>query len=222
VTDREVYAKYGAFINRYRGGMPAGFLAAIIAHESGGRENATGDPSLGELGLMQITANFPTTVGVTPAVRAHAEGNIFLGCLEYQIEAARLAVRYPGDIEPGSPDQWKMARLVFALGIGAVTKLVALVGSARFPVILSYVMAHPNVTVSGYAPGKVLARTTSVETLWTAGAQITPATVGVPELVPAPAGLTYTLPRNVRLPGPLRMGGAGLVLLGAALLFFWR
>ena len=222
MTDREVYAKYGAFINRYRGGMPAGFLAAIAAHESGGRENAVGDPRLGEYGLYQITTNFPTTVGVSPEVRKTAEGNTFLAGLEYNITAEQLRMRYPGDIEPGSVDQWKMARLVFALGIGAVSKLVALVGSARFPVILSYVKQHPNITVSGYAPGKVLARTTSVETLWTAGAQITPATVGVPELVPAPAGLTYTLPRNVRLPGPLRMGGAGLVLLGAALLFFWR
>ena len=220
----QVYEKYGAFINRYRGGMPAGFLAAIIAHESGGRENAVGDSSLGEIGLMQITSNFPTTVGVHPDVRRTAEGNIFLGCLELNITAAQLQKRYPTLIIPGTADQWMMARLVFGLGIGAVTKLVALVQprsrGRMYAAIQDYMHDHPNTTVSGYPPGKVLTRVDSVTTLWNDGAKIVPPNVGVPEKVPAPTGLTYGLPRGIVLPGPSSL--TGMLLVGAALLYFWR
>jgi len=224
VNAAQVYEKYGAFINRYRGGMPAGFLAAIFAHESGGRENAVGDPRLGEYGLGQITASFPVTVGVDPEVRKTAEGNVFLAGLEYNITAAQLQKRYPTLIVPGTADQWMMARLVFGLGIGAVTKLVALVQprsrGRMYAEIQNYMHDHPNTTVSGYPPGKVLVRVDSVTTLWNEGARIAPANVGVPEKVPAPAGLTYGLPRGIVLPGSSSL--TGVFLVGAALLYFWR
>lgn len=215
---RKFYDQHRVELDRYRGGMPVGFFAAIADHESSGRMVA-GDPSLGEFGYYQITANFPTTVKVNPEVRKDPVGNIFLAGLEYNIEAARIAIRYPS-ITPSTPEQWKMARLVFAIGIGAVTKLIALVGSARYQSILAYVKENPSVTVSGYAPGKVAARTTSVEKLWAEGAKIAFPTVGVPVLIPAPTGIAYKLPKGIALPSP--SGGGWLLPAAALALLIWR
>jgi len=38
-----IYDTLGPWIDRYRGGVPAGFLAAAILHESGGNFGAPGD-----------------------------------------------------------------------------------------------------------------------------------------------------------------------------------
>lgn len=224
VDAARVYATYGGAINRYHGGMPVGYLAAICAHESSGNPTATGSPSLGEFGLFQITSNFPTTVGVNPEVRKTVEGNVFLASLEYAIEAERLAIRYPSVIVRGSADQWKMARLVFGLGIGAVTKLIQIVRPTErghmLDAIRNYVNTHPGTTVSGYPASTVLARVNSAQSLWDEGAKVASfQTVGLPEAVPAPAGITYTLPKGIVLPSPSRLW---IFAAGAALIAFFR
>ena len=223
---KQVYEKYGRFIDRYHGGMPAGFLAAISAHESSGNVDAVGDPRLGERGLFQITENFPKTVGVNPAVRLTAEGNTFLASLEYAIEAERMLVRHPGLIVSGSKDQWLMSRLVFALGIGAVKKLIEKVRPSTrgnmYGEIRSFVNANPGTTVSGYPASTVLKRVNGTQSLWDEGAMVVPSqTVGVPEKPPAPAGIAYQLPRGITLPSP--SGALPLIAVGAlALIFFAR
>lgn len=222
VDAARVYATYRPYIDRFHGGMPVGFLAAIFAHESSGNPYATGSPSLGEYGLGQVTENFPRTVGVDPDVRKTPEGNVFLSALEYQIEAERLAIRYPNLIVRGSADQWKMSRLVFALGIGAVTKLMMLVRPTErgnvYGQIRTYVNTHPGTTVSGYASTTVLSRISSVQSLWDEGAKVAPSNVGLPEAIPAPSGITYVLPRGIVLPRPPSLWLFGL---GAALLAFF-
>lgn len=190
-----------------------------------------GDASLGEYGFFQITTSFPESVGVSPSVRTSEEGNVFLAGLEYNIEAARLKVRYPDLVVNGSTDQWMMARATFALGIGAVKNLINLVGprtrGQMFSDILAYADAHREVSVSGYEAGKVWYRLKSIPLLWQAAAQIGSTKSGLPMQVPA--YVPYTVPKDVRsvlLPAATLagFGGGPLLALGAGvgLFFFFR
>jgi len=220
------YSSFNNLINTYRGGMPAGLMAAIAQHESGGRMIA-GDASLGEFGFFQITSDFPRTVGVDPEVRKTPDGNVFLAGLEYNVEAQRIKNRYVDLIVDGTQDQWMLARAVFALGIGALTKLVALaqqagLGRTRgqlYADLVRFVDANPNVSVSGYPPGKVWYRVKSVPAQWQIGQGVLSQAPGIPVKVPAPSGITYNLPRGVSL--PKAAGGMILALLAGGALFWW-
>jgi hypothetical protein len=215
-----------ANLGRYRGGMPSSVLACIAQKESSGRMVA-GDESLVEWGYFQITSTFPSSVGVNPEVRKTEPGNIFLAGLEYNVEAARLQVRYPSLIVAGSTDQWMMSRATFALGIGAVKNLINLVGPSRrgqmFTDILAYADANQGVSVSGYDPGKVWYRLKSIPLIWRAAAQIGGTTcsepVQVPRLVP------YKVPKDVASvllpPSALAGFGSSWIAAGAGVgLFF--
>lgn len=198
---RAVYLQLKDPIKRYRGGMPAGALAAIAELESGGRMDAPGDASLGEAGYFQITSSFPTSVGVDPAVRLTPEGNVFLAGLEYQIEAVRAA-RASSVIVLGTLDSWKLARLAFAIGPAGMRKCLAAARPAfagrAFAGLMAWADATGAITVSSGQPaGKVWYRIKMTELAFRAGVLAAPAFFGAPEKIPTPAGVSYRFPADV-------------------------
>ena len=110
-----IYAQFGPWIDRYHGGIPSGFIASAILHESGGNFNAPGDPSLGEVGYLQVAAYVPPLFGYDPDARMDPESNIAIGVLEYELEAVLWSISYP-QVSLGTADSWKLARLAFAVG----------------------------------------------------------------------------------------------------------
>jgi len=113
---RELIAQWPAFLDRYRGGLPRGVFAAVMQMESNGHLAAKGDPRLGEVGLFQITEEFPRSLGLDPRLRYETEWNFYFAGVEYNQAAARWSRRYRSLIEDGSKDAWLLARLSFAIG----------------------------------------------------------------------------------------------------------
>jgi hypothetical protein len=219
VDARRTFAEIGPWLHRYHGGMPMGFLAAIAQWESGGKMSSTGDAVLGEVGYFQITSTFPPKVSVPAAKRYEPEVNVFLGCLEYQIEAVRMKLHHPL-VSLGSSDSWKLARLAFAIGTNGTQQLIT---AARpwahgrvFEAVRRYVDEVGGVSLGRQSAGKVWYRVHSVDLQWQIGQQVFPyLDMGAPVKIPAPPETPYTLPADVapHLPSPLRgpLVAAGLV-----------
>jgi hypothetical protein len=216
-----IYERFKPWLLRYRGGAPAGFLAAIIAHESGGNPGASGDPSLGEFGLFQLEAGFPPKVGLPADARLDPETNVFLGALEYNLRAVEMMPYAP----LGSSDSWRLARLGFAIGSGGTKRVIdaATGGSPQsyrgrlFDRIRSWANQTGAIAVSSGQPAsKVLARINAVQDQWDVGQRISPS-YGPPERIPAPKGLTYRIPASVApyLSSPLAGKLLALGALGA-------
>lgn len=121
---KQLLSKWGSYIDKYHGGIHRGFLASIMNWESWGDFGAAGDASLGEVGFYQVAADVPKRYGLDPAIRTTPEGNVFVACLEYTEEAARILIDYPGLVNNGSRDQWILARLVFAIGRGGTHQVL--------------------------------------------------------------------------------------------------
>lgn len=195
-----LYQKFEPWLTRYRGGMPAGFLAAIMQHESGGNVNSTGDASLGEVGLFQITATFPPSVGVPAEARRDPETNVFLASLEYQLEAIKMFLYAPTLVRLGTPDSWKLARLGFAIGTGGTRKLIDAAASRAqpgglFAAVRAWCNATGGVAVSsGQDAAKVTARVNAVEDQWNIGQQIDGSFDGPMRI---PARVPYTVPASL-------------------------
>jgi hypothetical protein len=196
-----IYQTYRPWIDRYRGGMPAGFVAAIIAHESSGNPNAVGDASLGEAGLMQIEASFPPKVGLPSAARLDPQTNVFLGCLEYQLRAAEMAPY----ASPGSSDSWRLARLGFAVGSGGTRTLIAAATGNNpaayrgrlFDQIRTWANQTGAVALSSGQPAtKVLDRINAVQAQWALGQSLPSSSYGAPQKIPAPTGVRYSIPAS--------------------------
>lgn len=182
------YAKYGHLVTKYSGGMPIGFLCAIAQWESNGKMSSSGDISLGEVGIYQITDSAPKHFGVDPDVRRHAEGNIFLAGLEYNANANRLAKEYPNLISPGSKDQWMLARLSFAIGYGGTTKLIRLAGrryGAVWDDIRRYVERTGGIQLGSQSPAKIWYRVHIIALQWEIGSRVADMSYGQPTRVPA-------------------------------------
>jgi hypothetical protein len=224
-----IYERFKPLINRYRGGLPGGMAAAIIAHESGGNPDARGDASLQEAGLLQVTSAFPISVGVDPSVRLTIEGNIWLGLLEYNLRAVQM-MPYAA---LGSADSWKLARLGFAVGSGGAARLIdaatnhnprAFAGHV-FDQIRSWANQTGAMALSSGQPAsKVLARINAVQDQWDIGQRIS-GSYGPPERIPAPAGLTYRIPLSAApfLASPLTGTLVAVSLLGTlGLLLYLR
>ncbi len=223
---RELLLQYGAWIKKYHGGMPVGVLAAIMAMESDGKMSSPGDASLGEVGLYQITASFPPKVGLPAASRYDAETNVFLGCLEYQTEAAR-AIKQWG-VGKSSADAWKLARLAFAIGAGGTKNFVneALaagrpkLGQSFYGRVIEYANQTGGRPYGSQSAAKVWFRVHIVEYNFMVGQQIQWGSYGPPQVVPAPPKHpSYTFPKDL-LPytgkpgaGPLALV-AGFALVG--------
>jgi len=199
---KKLYAKYAPWLDRYHGGLPAGVLASIMRTESGGKMSAPGDVSLGEVGFYQITANFPTTVGLPAASRYDAETNVFLGALEYQIHAAEMAARYPQVVVLGSADNWKLARLAFAVGNAGARRLIDAAiakGLVQRGKVLDGIRAMVDsggafALSSGQPADKVRYRVHVVDNNFAVGQKISGGLYGSPKTIPAPAGVTYRYP----------------------------
>ena len=113
---RELLAQWPSFLDRYRGGLPRGVFAAVMQMESNGHRAAKGDVRLGEVGLFQITEEFPRSLGLDPRLRYDTEWNFYFAGVEYNQAAARWVRRHRSLIEDGSRDAWLLSRLSFAIG----------------------------------------------------------------------------------------------------------
>lgn len=201
---KAIYATYGSLINRYRGGMPQGFAAAAMQWESDGVPTTTGDPTLGEYGLYQVTSEFPTTIGLAADSRYDTETNIFLGMMDYQLAAARLATDVP-QVRLGTSDSWKLARLSFAIGYGGTVALVKNAVAWRpvsagdvFSAVRDYVDQGGASAAGSQSADLVWYRVHTVDVVWGIGQAAVPLqTWGAPTRVPAPPAGDYTLPSAV-------------------------
>lgn len=201
---REIYRQIGPWIRRYRGGMPPGVLAAIALHESGGRMSSRGDASLGEVGIFQITSSFPPEIGWPSSSRYDAEANVFLGCLEYNIEAVKMFLHAPLLVRLGSADSWKLARLAFAVGSAGTRKLITKATGMHpahagnvYGAIRQMALSAGGIPLGSQSADKVRKRILAVDEQWAVGARVAPLWHGPPERVPSPGNRPYTLPKAV-------------------------
>jgi hypothetical protein len=200
-SSRTLYNKLRAPLLRYRGGMPAGVLAVISQLESGGNASSTGDADLGEYGYFQITSSFPPSVGIASDKRYDPVTNVFLGCLEYQIEAVRMA-NYSRAVTLGTLDSWKLARLAFAIGSSGTKKLLAAarpaIAGRAFAAVLDWADRTGGMALGSQSAGLIWYRIHLTELVFQAGMFVAPPFFSAPERIPAPPGLSYTLPSDVR------------------------
>ena len=225
-----IYSQIGGWIDKYRGGMPRGFAAAAVQWESDGIATTVGDPSLGEYGYYQVTAEFPPTIGLPASTRMDPETNVFLGLLDYQIAAARLAAANKS-IALGTADSWKLARLSFAIGYGGTQSLVAAACAWRSPAygrvydtVVAYVDAGNAVVAGSQSADLVWYRVHTVQVVWDIGQRAFPfQTVGPPTIVPSPPTGIYALPAAVAssFSRPLSTAVA-LLAAGIGILAIWR
>lgn len=225
---KALLTKYGGWIRKYRGGLPAGALAAYMLHESGGNFGAAGDASLGEIGFYQITASTPPRFGLHPDARKDPESNVAIASLEYGHEAALWALRYPDLVRIGTPDNWMLSRLSFAVGRGGSYQLAELAKKAGYlqpgrvyDGIARYVAANGAPALGSQSSSKVAARVASVPEQWAIGEAVDGSGVGPPAIIPNPPAGPYTIPANVRHLFVKPIPGILLVLGGAAAFLYY-
>jgi len=200
-TARTLLGQFRPWIDKYRGGLPAGWMASIMAHESGGNFAAPGDTSLGEIGYYQIAAYVPPLFGYDPSVRADPETNVALAALEYMLEAALWAADLPDVIQIPSADVWKLARLSFAVGRAGSRQLAALarqsVGLTPGNVygdIVRWISSSGGIPLGSQSADTVARRTLDIERQWQVGQAAEPGSSGPPTLIPDPPAGPYTIP----------------------------
>lgn len=176
--------------------MPVGFLAAIANFESGGKMSSTGDVGLGEVGIFQITASFPPKVGLPADSRRDEETNVFLGGIEYQIMAVKMFLAQPA-IRLGSEDNWKLARLAFAIGEGGTRKLLQQSGARSYSQLLDYLDRVGGVSLGRQSAGLVWFRAQVINVLWEIGQRARFSFASAPVKIPNPPAGAYTLPGDV-------------------------
>ena len=192
---KAIYAsQVGRWIDKYRGGFPAGYAAAAVQWESDGIASTIGDPALGEYGYLQVTAEFPTTIGMSSDARYDPETNIFLGLMEYQLESIRQYTYQPL-IVLGTEDAWKIARLAFAIGSTGTANLIAAAQPTTrgkvFDAVVDYVDNEGLYDQIWY-------RVHTTQLVWDLGRQVTPfGSYGKPELVPNPPVGAYAIPKSL-------------------------
>jgi hypothetical protein len=198
---RALLEKYGVWIDKYRGGVPRGWAAAVMYWESNGQFNAAGDASLGEVGFYQVAATTPTTFGMPASSRMDPETNVFLGLLEYQYDAARWKATFPTYVKLATDDSYKLARLSFAIGWGGSTGLAKQAIAAGdcdagnlYEGIARYVERTGGVALGSQSADKVWFRVLSIRYQWEIGKKVAWSPSGPPERVTPPPGVSYTIP----------------------------
>lgn len=225
-TAQNVYAQIGQWIDAYHGGLPAGALAAFVAHESGGNFNAPGDPTLGEVGFLQIAAYVPPLFGYDASARMDPESNIAIGSLEYGMEAARFYLAFPDSVVLGTDDSWKLARLAFAVGSSGSHQLAqaaqqALGGLTSGDVyhdIVRWVQQSGGIPLGSQTAAKVAQRVNDIDRQWAIGQAVSAGTSGPPMIIPDPPAGPYTLPPDVAPYFVEPISGTVLIAIGAAVL----
>jgi hypothetical protein len=228
---KKIYDKFGSWLERYSAGLPPGVMAAFMNHESGGRWDSAGDPTLGEVGYFQIAQDVPARFGLPAAARTVPEVNVAIAGLEYAQEAVLWYLRWPTLVTLGSADNWMLARLAFAIGRAGSYKMGDLARAAGYVQpgavyagIVRYVAANGAPSLGSQSSTKVASRVRSVPELWAVGQAVAPASPTVPTRPPQPPGFTYTLPasiaRHVAKPIPLL---AAAIAAGAGVAYYlWR
>lgn len=218
--------QYGDWINRYRGGLPAGWMASIMLHESGGNFAAPGDPGLGELGYYQIASYVPPLFGLDPSARADPETNVALAALEYSLEAIYWMLAFP-EVQLGTADSWKLARLAFAVGRAGSHQLASLAQATAagltpgdvYHSIVNYVVANGGVPLGSQSAKTVAARVIDIDRQWAIGQAVSAGLPGPPMLIPDPPAGPYTIPDDAApyftqpISGTVLIIGGGLLLL---------
>lgn len=218
--------QYGDWINRYRGGLPAGWMASIMLHESGGNFAAPGDPSLGELGYYQIASYVPPLFGYDPSARADPETNVALASLEYALEAVYWSLAFP-EVRLGTADAWKLARLAFAVGRAGSHQLASMAQASLgglttgdvYHDIVRYVTATGGVPLGSQSAQKVAQRVIDIDRQWAIGQAVSAGLSGPPLLIPDPPAGPYTIPDDAApyftapISGTVLIIGGGLLLL---------
>jgi hypothetical protein len=219
----------GKWIDKYKGGMPAGFAAASIQWESDGIATTVGDPALGEYGYYQVTSEFPTTIGMASSSRMDPETNVFLGLMDYQLATARLAAASPF-VQLGTADAWKLARLSFAIGAGGTQSLVKAATAWKVPaygkvydVVRAYVDAGGATAAGSQSADLVWYRVHTVDVVWDIGAAAAPfQTVGSPTIVPNPPTGKYVLPASLASYFRAPISGVIALAMGAGAYLLYR
>lgn len=218
--------QFRPWIERYRGGMPAGMMASIMLHESGGNFASAGDPTLGEIGYYQIAAYVPPMFGYDASARADPETNVALASLEYALEAALWALEVP-EVRIGSADSWKLARLTFAVGRAGSRQLAALARQSQgvltsgnvYGDIAHWAAATGGVPLGSQSADTVARRVLDIDRQWAIGQAVEPGASGPPTFIPDPPAGPYSIPIaaldyfSQPIPGTLLLIGGGLALL---------
>lgn len=225
IRARAIYDQLAVWIDRYRGGLPGGWIASIILHESGGNFGAPGDPSLGEVGYMQVAAYVPPLFGYDAGARSDPESNIAIGVLEYEYEAVLWMLAFPEAIL-GTDDSWKLARLAFAVGRAGSHQLaqlaqVALGGLTTGDVyhdIAKWTASTGAVPLGSQTAAKVAARVLDIDRQWAIGQAVSSGLSGLPTLIPDPPAGPYTIPADAEPYFTEPVSGSLLITLGALVL----
>lgn len=225
---KAIYSQLGPWIDRYHGGIPAGFIASAILHESGGNFGAPGDASLGELGYLQVASYVPPLFGYDPSARADPESNIAIGVLEYELEAAYWARDYP-QVALGTDDSWKLARLSFAVGRGGSRQLAALAAANGgltdgdvYHDIYRTVLATGGIPLGSQSADKVRQRVIDIDRQWAIGQAVSAGVSGPPMRIPDPPAGPYTIPLDAApfFVEPIPATMLLLLLAGGGLLYY--
>lgn len=221
---KAIYDQFGPWIDRYHGGLPAGWVASIIHHESGGNFGAPGDPSLGEVGFMQVAAYVPPLFGYDASARSDPESNIAIGVLEYELEAVYWYLAFP-DAILGTDDSWKLARLAFAVGRAGSHQLAqlaqAFLGGLTtgdvYHDIVKWTQASGGIPLGSQSAAKVAARVMDIDRQWAIGQAVSAGLSGPPVLIPDPPAGPYTVPDDALPYFAEPLSGTLLIALGAAI-----
>ncbi len=227
-TAQAVYGQLGQWIDTYHGGLPAGALAAFIAHESGGNFNAPGDPVLGEVGYLQIASYVPPLFGYDASARMDPESNIAIGSLEYGMEAVYWYLAFPDAVVLGTDDSWKLARLAFAVGRtgshqlaqAAQQTLGGLTPGDVYHDIAKWVTQSGGIPLGSQSAAKVAQRVLDIDRQWAIGQAVSSGTSGPPMVIPDPPAGPYTLPPDVAPYFVEPISGTLLIGIGAAALLY--
>lgn len=215
---KDLLIKYGAWINKYRGGIPAGWLGVIMLWESGGNFGAAGDAQLGEVGFFQIAKNIPGLFGLPAEARYDPESNVCIACLELDLEAIKLAQRYP-QVQLGTKDSWMLAHLVFSIGRGGTYTLIDAAQPVRYGDVYGsvrdYVARTGGQQLGSQSPDKVWFRVLSLDVKWQIGRAADPfSIIGGPQIPPNPPTGTIVIPAGTQSYWSKPLGGT-VLLLGA-------
>jgi hypothetical protein len=223
---QSIYSQLGVWIDKYHGGLPSGWVASIILHESGGNFGAPGDPTLGEVGYMQVAAYVPPLFGYDADARSDPESNIAIGCLEYELESVYWYLSFPDSVVLGTDDSWKLARLAFAVGRSGSHQLAqqaqaALGGLTTGDVyhdIVKWTASSGGVPLGTQSAAKVAARVVDIDRQWAIGQAVSAGLSGPPMLIPDPPAGPYTIPDDAAPYFEEQFDGTVLIVLGALVL----